>query len=146
MKLLLPVDGSAAALQAVKHAMDLVHGGLKAEFVLLNVQPPANLYEVMTAHDPDVIREVRSSAGADLLGPAEATLAGAGLSFESEVVGGDPGHAIVEAAERYGCDGIVMGARGMGDLRAAVLGSVSHAVLQACRRPVTIVRLPLSAD
>jgi len=142
MKILIPVDGSEAALQAVRHALALVAEGLKASFVLANVQAPANLYEVMTAHDPDVIREVRGAAGADLLVPAEALLDQAGVDYESEVAGGDAAHLIVEMAERYGCDAIVMGARGMGDLRAALLGSVSHAVLNASPVPVTVVRLP----
>lgn len=141
MKILLPVDGSAAALHAVRHALQLAREGLQASFVLANVQPPANLYEAVTAHDPDVIRAVRASAGADLLAPAEALLDAAGVEYESEVAGGDAEHVIVELAERYGCDAIVMGARGMGDLRALVLGSVSHAVVQHSPVPVTVVRL-----
>lgn len=146
MKILLPVDGSEAALAAVRHALDLRQQGLKAEFVLANVQETANLYEVMTAHDPDVIREVRGAAGADLLAPAEALLDAAGVGYESEVAGGDPAHLIVEIAERYGCDAIVMGARGVGDLHAALLGSVSHAVLDGSPVPVTVVRLPQTDD
>jgi len=142
MKILIPVDGSPVALHAVEHALALVGQGLKASFVLANVQAPANLYEVVTAHDPDVIREVRGAAGADLLAPAEKLLDQAGVDYESEVVGGDPAHLIVEMVERYGCDAVVMGARGLGDLRSAVLGSVSHAVLQSCPVPVTVVRLP----
>jgi nucleotide-binding universal stress UspA family protein len=146
MKILLPVDGSPAALHAVRHALQLVQQGLQASFVLANVQPSANLYEVMTAHDPDVIREVRGAAGADLLAPAEALLQAAGVDFESEVAGGEPEHLIVEIAERYGCDAIVMGARGMGDWRAALLGSVSQEVVQHSPVPVTVVKLPEEAE
>jgi Universal stress protein family len=36
-----------------------------------------------------------------------------------------------------------MGARGMGQLRRAMLGSVSHEVLHAAAVPVTIVKMPL---
>jgi nucleotide-binding universal stress UspA family protein len=142
MKILLPVDGSEAALHAVRHALALARDGLRAEFVLLNVQPPATLYEVVTAHDPDVLREVRGSAGADQIASAEALLGEHGVDWESEVAGGDPAHGIVEAVERYGCDAIVLGARGLGDLRAALFVSVSHAVLNASPVPVTVVRLP----
>ncbi len=142
MKILLPVDGSPLALHAVEHALSLVREGLQASFVLANVQEPASLYEVVTAHDPDVIREVRGAAGADLLAGAEAILDQARVLYESEVAGGDPAHLLVEMAERYGCDAIVMGARGLGGLRAALLGSVSHAVINASTIPVTIVRGP----
>ena len=146
MKILLPVDGSPAALQAVVHALELVKQGLRASFVLANVQSPATLYEVVTAHDPEVIRQVRSEAGADLLAGAEALLDAAGVEYESEVAGGQAEHAIIELAERYGCNAIVMGARGMGDWQAALLGSVSQAVLSASPVPVTVVRLPEAAE
>lgn len=142
MKLLLAVDGSSASLHAVQHALTLVQEGLEAEFVLANVQEPASLYEVVTAHDPDVIREVRGAAGADLLKDAEAMLEAAAVDYESEVAGGDPAHMLVEIAQRYRCDGIVMGARGAGGLRSGVLGSVVHAVLNASELPVTVVRMP----
>lgn len=121
MKMLLAVDGSEASLRAVRRALAMVGEGLAAEFVLANVQPPANLYEVVTAHDPDVIREVRGAAGADLLAPAEALLNAAGVGYESEVAGGEPAHLIVELAENYGCDAIVLGGRG--DVAQAVLAT-----------------------
>lgn len=130
MKMLLAVDGSDASLQAVRRALVLVEEGLEAGFVLVNVQPPANLYEVVTAHDPDVIREVRSTAGADLLVPAEALLEAAGVDYESEVAGGEPAHLIVELAENYGCDAIVLGGR----------GEVAQAVLAAS--PVMVIVMP----
>ena len=132
MKMLLAVDGSETSLQAVRHALALVAQGLQASFVLANVQAPPNLYEVVTAHDPEVIREVRGAAGADLLAPAEALLDAAGVDYESEVAGGEPAHLIIELAENYGCDAIVLGA---GE-------NVALAVLAASPVPVTVVPGP----
>ena len=43
---------------------------------------------------------------------------------------GDPAHQIIEAAKRHGADLIVMGRRGVGDLKGLLLGSVSHKVAQ----------------
>ena len=140
MKMLLAVDGSAPALQAVRWALGLAGQGLAAEFVLVNVQEPASLYEVVTAHDADLIEQVRGAAGADLLRDAEALLEAAGVGFESEVAGGTPEHLIVELAENYGCGLIVMGARGMGNPDAGGLGSVAQAVLESATRPVAVVR------
>jgi len=113
--------------------------------VLVNVQEPASLYEVVTAHDAEVIEQVRGAAGADLLRPAEALLEAAGMGFESEVAGGAPEHLIVELAENYGCDLIVMGARGVGDADAGGLGPVAQAVLESATMPVTVVRLAADA-
>ncbi|MGH6917363.1 MAG: universal stress protein [Geminicoccaceae bacterium] len=44
---------------------------------------------------------------------------------------GDPAHRIVEIAKRENVDLIVMGRRGLGDLKALLLGSVTHKVAQA---------------
>lgn len=139
MKILLPIDGSPLALQAVQHALQLVQEGLRASFVLVNVQEPASLYEMVVAHDAAVIERVRGAAGADLLAPAEALLDAAGLDYESEVAGGDPQNLLVELLENYGCQAVVMGAQGMGGTSAA-LGSVALALLHHSPVPVTVVR------
>jgi nucleotide-binding universal stress UspA family protein len=141
MKILLPVDGSAHALNAVRHALHLVKAGLQANFVLANVQTPASLYEVVVAHDVDVIQQVRGAAGADLLQVAEALLSGAHVDWESEVVGGEPANTLLEMIGRYGCDAVVMGTHGVGGLRDALFGSVTLALLQHSPVPVTVVRL-----
>ena len=127
MKLLLAVDGSPAALAAVRWALRQASDGLRCEFVLVNVQEPASLYEVVTAHDAAVIEQVRGAAGADLLRDAEALLDAAGHAWESEVAGGVPEHLIVELAENYACDAIVIGARGNGEADERGLGAVAQA-------------------
>ena len=134
LKILLPVDGSEAALDAVRHALRLVGNGLSASFVLANVQEPANLYEMMTAHDPEVLRQVSSGAAEHLLAAAEPLLAAAGVSWEREIASGDPGPVLAEMIERHGIYAVVMGARGAG------AGSVSHWLLTHGPVPVTVVR------
>ena len=141
MKILLPLDGSAAALAAVRHAIGLVQGGLRATFVLANVQEPTHLYEVMVAPDAEVLARASAAAGLHAIESARALVEAAGLAYEREVASGDPAHTLVDIAERFGCDAIIRGGRGRGPLRSALLGSVSHEVLHAARVPVTIVRL-----
>lgn len=145
MKILLAVDGSPAALHAVRHGLALARHGLAASFVLANVQEPASLYEVVVGHDVEAIDDVRRAAGADLLAPAEALLDAAGLPYESEVAGGEPHHTLVEMAERYGCDAIVLGAREEGRGPGRV-GSVARAVLEHSPVPVTVVHAPEAED
>ena len=109
MKTLLPIDGSPNALAAVHHALRLREQGLACEMVLVNVQEPASLYEVVVAHDAQVLTDVRRAAGADLLAPAEALLDAAGVEWESEVAGGQPAALLLELLENYGCDAVVKG-------------------------------------
>lgn len=63
-----------------------------------------------------------------------------GVKYQAEAAGvakvtalvedGDPADRIVEAAKREGVDLIVMGRRGLGDLKGLLLGSVTHKVAQ----------------
>lgn len=140
MKILLPVDGSEPALDAVRHALHLRGEGLKASFVLATVQEPTYFYEMVLAPDADVLARVSGAAGAHALQGAEALFKAAAVTYECEIATGFAATALIEVAERYGCDAIVMGARGMGALRSSLLGSVSQAVLHASKVPVTIVK------
>lgn len=146
MKILVPVDGSAPALAAVRHALALVAQGLRAEFVLANVQEPPSLYEVAVTHDAEALQRLRTAAGADLLAGAELLLDAAGVGYESEVAGGEPANVLVELLENYGCEAVVMGARGMGDPGAGGLGSVAAALLAHSPVPVTVVRAAAAAE
>jgi nucleotide-binding universal stress UspA family protein len=146
MKILLPVDGSEASLEAVRQALRMVRDGLQASLVLANVQEPATLYEMLRAHDAEVIEQVSAQAGMHLLEPAQALLREAGVPYEIEVASGDPAHTLIDILENFGCDLVVMGARGQGTLRSAMLGSVSHEVLHAAPVPVMVVKQAVAPD
>lgn len=139
VRILIPVDGTAASLAAVHHALALVGAGLKARFVLANVQDGANLYEIVTAHDPDVLQRVADGAGRDLLRPALALLGAAGLAAEPVVLQGDVTQALLGVVESHAIDAIVMGAS-PGGLADRMLGSVTLDLVQASPVPVTVVR------
>jgi nucleotide-binding universal stress UspA family protein len=140
MKILLPVDGSDLALEAVQLAVRMRGEGLGLTAVLANVQEPANLYELLMVHDADAMDRACAQAGLHALQSAAAVLDAAGVPYECEVAKGDPAHTIVEMAERFGCDMIVLGARGTSALRSAMLGSVANEVLHASGVPVVIVK------
>jgi len=140
MKILLPFDGSASAVAAVQATIGLIDEGLEASVVLANVQEPASLYELMMAHDPQLIEQASAAAGAHLLQVAQALLEDAGVDYESEVVNGDPANTLLELLENHGCGLVVMGASGTSALRSALLGSVSNEMLHAAGVPVMIVK------
>ena len=137
---MLPVDGSEPALEAVRHALNLLHAGLNASFVLATVEEPIYLYEMILPPGPDVLERFSTAVGTQALAGAEALFKAAGVSFEREIASGDPAQSIIDVASRGGCDAIIMGARGLGALRGALLGSVSQRVVQNAPMPVTIVK------
>lgn len=140
IKILLPTDGSTRSLDAVHHAVHLVACGLKARFVVANVQSPATLYELVVAHDPGVIQKVSVAAGHDLMRPALKLLHAAGIQAEQEVASGDPAHMLLEILENHGCDAVIVSARGSSESEDLSPGSVAQALLDTCAVPVTLVK------
>jgi len=59
-----------------------------------------------------------------------------------EVCEGYPANTILEKADEFDCDLIVMGTHGKGRITHAFLGSVAEKVLRRSRRPVFTVPLP----
>ena len=55
---------------------------------------------------------------------------------------GNPVDVIIEAAEKTGCDIIVMGTQGHGGLAQMMMGSTARKVLKQSRVPVLVVPLP----
>ena len=58
--------------------------------------------------------------------------------YETELIGGPPAEAIANVARVRDADEIVVGARGLGRVRA-LLGSVWHELLHIADRPVLVI-------
>jgi len=145
MKLLVAVDGSEHSLEAARYAVRLREAGLKAEIVLATVQEPTFLYEMVLPPTSDVLERVSGAVGHRALEGAEALLREAGGPFEIEIGSGEIAPTLLSIAQARDCDGIVLGARSLGAVRSALLGSVSQVILHAATMPVTVVR-PIDAD
>jgi nucleotide-binding universal stress UspA family protein len=135
-------DGSDGARRAIETAGSLF-GGRKA--IVLNVWSPISVmvaaYGGMAAlpsYDDDVLQD-----GATKVATAGSALASdAGLKAQpeiAEVTYQGTWHTILDVANQYDADLIVMGARGLGAFKSALLGSVSHSVTQHAHLPVLIV-------
>ena len=72
-----------------------------------------------------------------LLGEIDEVDTGA-ATVEPELIEGEPAEALLRIAQSRGAREIVVGSRGLGRFRA-ILGSVSHALLEHADRPVVIV-------
>lgn len=143
--IMIAVDGSSESLQAVREALKLIARGLRTEIALVNVQEPASLLELAT-RDADAIAAAAVQAGENLMSEAAALLDAEGVGYSMEVVLGEPGSMLLEMAEDLNADMVIMGARGMGALKSAIVGSVSKTVITYCRRPVLVVRSPEEED
>jgi nucleotide-binding universal stress UspA family protein len=86
-----------------------------------------------------IVKE-RSTALEQALAKAAAPFAGRVKRVERHVLAGHPVDALIGAAAGWNIGLVVVGARGVGTLERALLGSVSEGVLRHVDRPVLIVK------
>ena len=140
-KILLATDGSEEAQLAATTAADLAEK-TNSELHLITVGPDYPLYELPEhpAEFEDVLRENRREAKEILEQQAKRIEESGGTVKETHLREGRADEEIVEVAEEIDAGLIVMGSRGHGRLKRALLGSVSDAVVRHAHCPVTIVR------
>jgi nucleotide-binding universal stress UspA family protein len=140
--ILLATDASEEAQLASTTAAELAKK-TNSELHLLSVGPDLPLYELPEhpAGFEDVLRENRREAK-EMLEQQAKRIEQSGVRVkETHLREGRAEEEIVEVAEELGAGLIVMGSRGHGRLRRALMGSVSDAVVRHAHCPVTIVRM-----
>jgi nucleotide-binding universal stress UspA family protein len=151
-KILLATDGSSEAELATQTAVDLARmsdSELHVVFVL-NVIPTALLYPESTDLEgiqmPDPILEEdlqrhSEQRGRELLdAEVERVRSAGGTVAEAHLTTGDAAREIIHLAEDLGVGLVVIGSRGHGGLRRALMGSVSDSVVRHAHCPVLVVR------
>ncbi|TAK87514.1 MAG: universal stress protein [Betaproteobacteria bacterium] len=140
-KLLVPVDGSAASLNAAKAAVALAKLSAGASIHLVHAHEEPIVYGEIAVYVPrekiDAAQRAHSEA---ILAEAEAAVRESGVPYTRETLVGPIGLTIAQHAERTGCDAIVMGRHGKTTLGDMLVGSVAMKVLHASRLPVMLVR------
>lgn len=139
MKLLVPVDGSEAALHAARHAIRLASWLSQApEIHVLNVQPalPADVTRFVSRDD---VESFHREAADKCMASALALFAEAGLPATPHVAVGHAADTIARVADELGVDEIIAGTRGTGLLARFLMGSVATRLPQASRVPVLLV-------
>jgi nucleotide-binding universal stress UspA family protein len=147
MKILLCYDGSPDAKAAVKVVGHLFAGSTA---VVCTVEDG---WEVVARAAPDPAgslldlegiihaRELAARGCADE-GTGHARAAGMPASALAVPCAESISETILDQAGEVGADLIVLGSRGLSEVKAAVVGSVSRAVLEDADRPVLVVPTP----
>jgi nucleotide-binding universal stress UspA family protein len=140
-KILLATDGSEEAQLAATTAADLAQR-TNSELHVVTVGPDLPFYELLEhpADFEDVVHDQRREAQAVLEQQVKMVEESGGTVTETHLREGRAEEEIVVLAEEIGAGLIVMGSRGRGRLRRALLGSVTDAVARHAHCPVTIVR------
>jgi nucleotide-binding universal stress UspA family protein len=138
-RILVPVDGSELADNAVREVIRRAKASAPREVHLVNVQPRIFPEMSMVYMSADKIDSYYYEQGTQALVGAEKLLREAGISYTAHRAVGDVAQTIVEKARELGCDAIVMSTRGHGKIAGMLLGSVSTKVLHLSDVPVTLV-------
>lgn len=156
--ILLATDGSEHSQRAADLAADLAakySARLTILHVLLKGRVPQELRDLSDVEAPEqppmalgghyidaeLPREVCVDIGEKILAGARDRAAAYGVSdVEASWVDGPAADRIIEAARDCGADLIVMGTRGLGDLKGLMVGSTSHKIMQLFDGNVLTVR------
>lgn len=142
MKILLAIDVSPYSQAAVDEIARRPWPPATITRVLSVIQPyppPATEFVLAAATIDDVRRQQTADAEGLTRGAAD-VLKMANISTETAVREGDPRSAIVDEAEQWGADLIVVGSHGRTGLKRWLMGSVAQAVVGHAPCSVEVVR------
>ena len=139
MKILVPVDGSDTSSRALKHAHDLAKQMAKPAKLVVVAVDDALFPGVERKIGAEAARQHHAENFQRMLGPARKALARSKAECSYVEVVGEIANGILSVVDKQKADLVVMGSRGNGALKGALLGSVSMKVLANSPVPVTIV-------
>ena len=143
--LLVATDGSKLSAKAVTHAFGLARAlGAKLTAFYASPDYPSPMYSEASIYIPMKRKEYAAAckkAADHILNPIEAKAKAAGIQFSVvHSIAAVPWQAILAAAKRNKCDGIVMASHGRRGVSALLLGSETQKVLTHTKVPVIVVR------
>jgi nucleotide-binding universal stress UspA family protein len=140
-KILLASDGSVDSELALSTAVELANS-TSSELHVVHVVDPYNP-DLLTLRDPafESILQVLEQEAQELLdGQVRKIEEAGGTVQEAHSRGGRKDQEIVNLGEEIGAGLIVMGSRGLGGVRRALMGSVADSVVRHAHCPVLVVR------
>lgn len=121
-KILVPVDGSVSGCKAVDQAIALAK----------KCRADLDFVYVASGINKDIPGEIVFERIKEKIPPE--------LKVQKHVEEGNISRAILKTAEACGSDLIIMGSRGLGLFKSALLGSVSQKVVEESPIPVMVIK------
>jgi nucleotide-binding universal stress UspA family protein len=138
-KFLVPVDGSDNAARALDQALILAKSTGATVTAMHVVERPPTVY----VESQKVLNELLANykkESAKILDKCKEVAQKHGVKLETVIAEGDAASNITGYAEKESFNLIVIGSRGLGKLKEAILGSTSNKVLHRAKMPVMIVK------
>ena len=147
MKILLATDGSEYSTAAAKKLCDIFGGLLDSEIKIVSVYEPmqpiaAEPFAVSAEYYNEISEASRNQAASFASAAVDLVKVRCPeASISHEVLSGKPAPEIVQHAEQWGADMIIVGSHGRG-FWGRLLGSVSNGVVNHAPCTVMVVRKP----
>ena len=136
---LVPLDGSALAEQALPHAIAQARH-FEAELILLQVLAPLPSAPLLGEVARSRAEASSNALAREYLERVVASVQEHGIPVRPATVIGSPHVSITQFAEAYEVDLIVMSTRGQSGLSRWLMGSVADRVVRGANVPVLLVR------
>jgi nucleotide-binding universal stress UspA family protein len=150
MKILLAIDGSPCSDTAVEEVARRPWpegSSLKVLNVFETPLPPTpETWAVPVSYFEEMQSALRKQGQNIIDSALEKLKSNKTLSVSSILVLGSPRPVIIDEAESWGADLIVLGSHGYGAWKRFLLGSVSQAVVSHAKCSVEVVRCPIAAE
>lgn len=133
-KILVPMDGSKNSFRGLDNAIYLARqcGGIITGLFVMPIR--------LSAFSPVTFdRKYLLKFANEFMSKAKEQCAQNGIVFHGKTTTGDSATEIMNFSQKNKFDIIVIGARGLGSVKEAFLGSVSHAIVHKSKIPVLIV-------
>jgi nucleotide-binding universal stress UspA family protein len=141
-RILVTVDGTPAAERALECAIELTKKH-SAKLIILHVMLQ-RLYAVTPTEAavlaPTVLVSEMQAEAEGIMKNAEERVRGEGIDYVCKMVQGAPADEIIKWVQAEGVDLVVMGSRGLNEVRAFLFGSVSDKVCHRVKCPALIVK------
>jgi nucleotide-binding universal stress UspA family protein len=142
-KILLPIDGTELSLQQTRFAIQLMLNGLKAHYVVANVQEPASFYELITLRNAATVKQISARAARDIVAPAVQLLEAAGVPHDVRITEeGDAVQGMLDLIESEQCDMVIIGAHDRKLLESGGMRSSAQRLARVAPVPVLSVPAP----
>ncbi len=142
-KILLATDGSEESRQAAQAAAELSKD-TGSEVHVTYVLPSPTELRGHHLYSREVMRSVSEQAEEEgrsfLEDQAQQLRSSGGKVAETHLKAGEPDKEIVKLGEELNAGAIVIGSRGLGALKRALMGGVSESVVRHAHCPVFVVR------
>lgn len=141
-QILIPTDGSEITGRAIEAGVGLARAlGAKVHTLCVKEPFPYGAVAEMQPTPPQEFFDAQELAASRHVRTVIEACAAAGVVCHGETIDGlQPWEAIVEHAEKVGCDLLVMGSHGRSGFASLFLGSETQDVLKHTTIPVLIVR------